>query len=102
MRQVDTRVGTFGRWGQIGTTGQLLLLSGLVNTSAGRSKRLSSRENVATVTEEQVGFLAEFWKFLRVRKKFWLLPILIKMVAFGGPIGMFHGSAVARFIYTHL
>lgn len=47
-----------------------------------------------------MGFLAELWAFLRVRKKFWLLPILIMMVIFGGLIVLTQGSAVAPFIYT--
>jgi hypothetical protein len=38
--------------------------------------------------------------FLRVRKKFWLLPILVTMVMFGGLIVLTQGSAVAPFIYT--
>jgi hypothetical protein len=45
-------------------------------------------------------FLSEFWAFLRVRKKFWLLPALIVMVLFGGLIVLTQGSAVAPFIYT--
>ena len=45
-------------------------------------------------------FIAEFWKFLRVRKKFWLLPILLMMALFGGLIVLTQGSAVAPFIYT--
>jgi hypothetical protein len=47
-----------------------------------------------------VGFLIELWQFLRERKKFWLLPILIMMVVFGGLIVLSQGSAVAPFIYT--
>ena len=47
-----------------------------------------------------MGFLAEFWGFLRVRNKFWLPPILIIMAVFGGLIVMLHGSAAAPFIYT--
>jgi hypothetical protein len=45
-------------------------------------------------------FLIEFWRFLRVRKKFWLVPILVMMVIFGGLIVLTKGSAVAPFIYT--
>ncbi len=45
-------------------------------------------------------FLREFWSFLRVRKKFWLLPILVMMLLFGGLIVLTQGSAVAPFIYT--
>ena len=47
-----------------------------------------------------MSFLAELWKFMRVRKKFWLLPILIMMVLFGGLVILTQGSAVAPFIYT--
>ncbi len=47
-----------------------------------------------------MSFLAELWQFLKVRKKFWLLPILIMMVLFGGLIVLSQGSAVAPFIYT--
>ena len=47
-----------------------------------------------------MSFLIEFWSFLRVRKKFWLLPILIVMLLFGGLIVLSQGSAVAPFIYT--
>jgi hypothetical protein len=47
-----------------------------------------------------MSFLSELWRFLRVRKKFWLLPILIMMVLFGGLLVLTQGSAVAPFIYT--
>jgi hypothetical protein len=44
--------------------------------------------------------VAEFWEFLRARKKFWLMPILILMLIFGGLVVLTKGSAVAPFIYT--
>lgn len=47
-----------------------------------------------------MSFLKELWSFLRVRKKFWLLPILLLMTIFGGLIVLTQGSAVAPFIYT--
>ncbi len=47
-----------------------------------------------------IGFLAELWAFMRARKKFWLLPIFIMMVIFGGLVVFTKGSAVAPFIYT--
>jgi hypothetical protein len=47
-----------------------------------------------------MSFLAELWRFMRVRKKFWLLPILVTMVLLGGLIILTKGSAVAPFIYT--
>ncbi|WP_353560981.1 DUF5989 family protein [Pyruvatibacter sp. HU-CL02332] len=42
----------------------------------------------------------ELWLFLRVRKKFWLLPIFVAMAFFGGLVVMTKGSAVAPFLYT--
>ena len=47
-----------------------------------------------------MSFLAELWKFLKVRKKFWLLPITLVMVMLGGLLILAQGSAVAPFIYT--
>ena len=47
-----------------------------------------------------MSFLAELWQFMRVRKKFWLLPILIMVAVFGGLLVLTQGSAVAPFIYT--
>ena len=45
-------------------------------------------------------FLAELCSFLLARKKFWLIPILLAMVALGGLVVLTKGSAVAPFIYT--
>lgn len=47
-----------------------------------------------------MSFLAEFWSFLRARRKFWLWPIVIFLVIFGGLLVLAQGSAVAPFIYT--
>ena len=47
-----------------------------------------------------LSFLREIWMFMRVRKKFWLLPIFVMMVLFGGLVVLTKGSAVAPFIYT--
>tara|TARA_Y100001949_G_C15808952_1_gene252587 strand:+ start:126 stop:275 length:150 start_codon:yes stop_codon:yes gene_type:complete len=47
-----------------------------------------------------MSFLKEFWQFLIVRKKYWLLPIIIVLVLFGGLIILSQGSAIAPFIYT--
>ena len=47
-----------------------------------------------------MSFVIELWTFMRVRKKFWLLPIIILMVLMGGLIVLTQGSAVAPFIYT--
>jgi len=45
-------------------------------------------------------FLTDLWKFLKVRKKYWLLPIIIVLLLFGGLIVLTSGSALAPFIYT--
>ncbi|MDC3396818.1 DUF5989 family protein [Candidatus Pelagibacter sp.] len=45
-------------------------------------------------------FLNEFIRFIGVRKKYWLLPIIIAIFLFGGLIILSQGSAVAPFIYT--
>ena len=47
-----------------------------------------------------MSFIIEFLEFLKVRKKYWLLPIIIVLVIFGGLIVLSQGSVVAPFIYT--
>lgn len=47
-----------------------------------------------------MSFLKELWAYMRTRKKYWLVPILIAMVILGGLIVLAQGSAVAPFIYT--
>jgi hypothetical protein len=47
-----------------------------------------------------MSLIAELARFVMVRKKFWLVPILVMMVVFGGLIVLTKGSAVAPFIYT--
>ena len=47
-----------------------------------------------------MGFVTELWAFMKVRKKFWLLPIFVMMAVFGGLVVLSQGSAVAPFIYT--
>jgi len=47
-----------------------------------------------------MSFIIELWNFIRIRKKFWLLPIFLVMALFGALIVMSQGSAVAPFIYT--
>ncbi|MDC3176932.1 DUF5989 family protein [Pelagibacteraceae bacterium] len=44
--------------------------------------------------------LRELWDFLKIRKKLWLLPIIIIMLIFGGLLILAQGSVVAPFIYT--
>ena len=45
-------------------------------------------------------FLVELWSFLKERKKFWLLPIILCLLLLGGLIVLTSGSAAAPFIYT--
>ena len=45
-------------------------------------------------------FLKELWGFLKTRKKFWLLPLIIILLIFGILIVLTSGSAIAPFIYT--
>jgi hypothetical protein len=45
-------------------------------------------------------FLIDLWEYLRVRKKYWLLPIIITLLLFGVLIVLTSGSAIAPFIYT--
>jgi hypothetical protein len=47
-----------------------------------------------------MSILIELWQFLRMRKKFWLLPIVLVLLVFGGLIVLVQGTAVAPFIYT--
>jgi hypothetical protein len=58
-----------------------------------KSFQLSSKEH-------PVSFFAEFWDFMRQRKKFWLLPLLTLMLMFSGLIVLTKGSAIAPFIYA--
>jgi hypothetical protein len=44
--------------------------------------------------------IKEFWVFLKERKKYWLLPIMLVLAFFGFIIVLSHGTAVAPFIYT--
>ena len=47
-----------------------------------------------------IDFIKELWAFMKARKKFWLLPIIIVLLLLGGLIVFVQGSAVAPFIYT--
>ena len=48
----------------------------------------------------KVSVLTQFWEFLKVRKKWWLAPIVIALVLVGALIVLSEGSALAPFIYT--
>jgi len=47
-----------------------------------------------------MSLIVELWRFMRARKKFWLLPILVMMFLLGGLLVLAKGSAIAPFIYT--
>lgn len=47
-----------------------------------------------------MGLIKELWYFMRTRKKYWLLPIMVVMALFGGLLILTQGSVVAPFIYT--
>jgi hypothetical protein len=47
-----------------------------------------------------MSIINEFWLFLRVRKKYWLLPIIITLLVVGGLLFLAGESAVAPFVYT--
>jgi hypothetical protein len=47
-----------------------------------------------------MSFLAELWAYMGARKKFWLLPLILVLIVFGGLMVLTAGSAIAPFIYT--
>jgi hypothetical protein len=47
-----------------------------------------------------MGFIREFARFLAVRRKYWLIPVLVLLVLVGGLLILTQGSVVAPFIYT--
>jgi hypothetical protein len=47
-----------------------------------------------------MGIIGELWRFMKARKKFWLLPIIVVMLVLGGLLVLAQGSAIAPFIYT--
>jgi hypothetical protein len=49
---------------------------------------------------QSMSFLKEFWEFMQVRRKYWLTPIVLVLLVFGGLVVLVQGSAVAPFIYT--
>jgi Family of unknown function (DUF5989) len=55
---------------------------------------------VRIVGMAKLALLGEFWEFLKVRKKWWLAPIISMLVLLGALIFLSQGSAVAPFIYT--
>lgn len=58
-----------------------------------------SEKNKFEEMDDNIGLLSEFWEFLKDNKKFWLIPIIIILLAFGVVI-VLGGSSAAPFIYT--
>ena len=69
-------------------------------TIQNRDGKIETIQTMIWETNFKMSFLLEFWRFLMMRKKYWLLPIIIVLVLFGGLIILSQGSAVAPFIYT--
>jgi hypothetical protein len=71
-----------------------------------RKKKQSLDRKVTNINSKQGGsmpkfsLLKEFWDFLKVRKKWWLAPIIIMLLLLGALILFTQSSAVAPFIYT--
>ena len=77
----------------------LFVPSRLRGISPKASKDAKEREELKGVP--QMGeFLVELWGFLKQRKKFWLLPVILCLVLLGGLVVLASGSAIAPFIYT--
>ena len=55
---------------------------------------------MARATRGRLGIFSELWSFMKVRKKWWLLPIIIVLMTVGGLLVFAQGSALAPFIYT--
>ena len=62
--------------------------------------QLSKRKTTHGETFLMLEFLQDLWSFMRVRKKFWMAPLIIVMLLLGALIVLAQGSAVAPFIYT--
>jgi hypothetical protein len=63
---------------------------------------LRSAETASTIgfRGASMSFIVELWSFMRVRKKYWLAPIMFVMVIFGGLVVLTNGSVIAPMIYT--
>jgi len=73
--------------------------------SGGRRRESTEADSSPETMQNQfwrgaMAFVLELWRFLRVRKKFWLIPVILMMAVFGGLVVLSKGSAIAPFIYT--
>ncbi len=58
------------------------------------------RQTWINLIDQAMDFLKDLWGFLKVRKKFWLFPIIIILLIFGILVVFTSGTAIAPFIYT--
>lgn len=63
-------------------------------------KKLTLKDNFKEKYMSKLSILSELWLFLKVRKKWWLMPIIIILVLLGGLLVLTQGSALAPFIYA--
>lgn len=89
--------GNSRRWTRCATSQEALGAYVLGDEAASGSSTRVIQESVLT---SDMDFLLELWAFLRIRKKLWLLPIIIIMVILGGLLVLAQGSVIAPFIYT--
>ncbi|MBL91316.1 MAG: hypothetical protein CMH56_05815 [Myxococcales bacterium] len=61
---------------------------------------MACKEELKKMARSKLAIVREFWSFMKVRKKFWLAPLLMSMVLLGLLLVVAQGSAVAPFIYT--
>ena len=85
-----------------GPTSDRGLASDRSDIDAGPSdpERLKVAGRGASADEDEMSFLKDFWRYMKARRKFWLLPVFICMFLLGGLLILSKGSAVAPFIYT--
>jgi len=65
-----------------------------------QKKSLKNNFNLTYYFMSKLSILAELWQFLKVRKKWWLTPIVIFLILLGALIVLAKGSALAPFIYA--
>lgn len=70
--------------------------------AAAQEERFSriKNDNKFSIYNSKRSIIIEFWEFLRVRKKWWLTPIVVMLLLLGALIVLTEGSAIAPFIYT--
>jgi hypothetical protein len=64
------------------------------------SRKKDSRNDIEVPSMKKTFLAVEFWEFLRIRKRFWLLPIVLMLLLFGGAVALTESSAVAPLIYA--